>query len=79
MSALFQLYGEFPDDVQLDIISRNLFPFYLTQLPAVHMLVEWETECSLKLENKKYRAEHYIPHSKRRQHLVELPLLTQFL
>lgn len=70
ISALFQRYGDLSDEVQLDIISRNLSPFYLTQLPAVRSLVELEAEC-LKLKTKKYRADHYVPPSRRRQNLVK--------
>lgn len=70
MNGLFQRYGNMSEDVQLDIISRNLSPFYITQLPVVNSLAELETEC-LKLEAKKYRADHYVPPSRRRQQFVE--------
>lgn len=70
MSALFRRYGSLSDDVQLDIVSRNLSPFYTTQLPVVHSLEELEEEC-LKLEAKKYRAEHYVPPSRKRHGFVE--------
>lgn len=70
MHALFRRYGSITDDVKLDIISRNLAPFYTTQLPIVNSLEELEEQC-LRLEAKKYRAEHYVPPSRRRQGFVE--------
>lgn len=70
MSALFRRYGSLSDDVQLDIVSRNLSPFYITQLAVVNSLEELEEEC-LKLEAKKYRAEHYVPPSRKRHGFVE--------
>lgn len=71
MSALFNRYGGVPEELQLDIVSRNLSPFYLTQLPPINSLSELEDEC-LKLEAKKYRAEAYVPPSrKKKQQLVE--------
>ena len=70
MTALFRRYGSISEDVQLDIVSRNLSPFYTTQLPVVNTLGELEEEC-LKLEAKKYRADHYVPPSRRRHQFVE--------
>lgn len=70
MHALFRRYGYMSEDVKLDIITRNLAPFYTTQLPAVNSLEELEDQC-LVLEGKKYRAEHYVPPSRRRQNFVE--------
>lgn len=70
MSALFRRYGSLSANVQLDIVSRNLSPFYTTQLPEVHSLEELEEEC-LKLEAKKYRADHYVPPSRKRHGFVE--------
>lgn len=70
MAALFRRYGHVPEDAQLEIISRNLAPFYTTQLPIVNSLEELENQC-LKLEAKKYRAEHYVPPPRRRLNLVE--------
>jgi len=55
MSALFRRYSLVPPDAQLEIITRNLAPFYTTQLPVVQSVEELEQEC-LKLEAKKYRA-----------------------
>lgn len=70
MNALFRRYDGIPADVQLDMVSRNLSPFYTTQLPIVNSMEELESEC-LKLEAKKYRAEHYVPPPRRRGNLVE--------
>lgn len=70
MQALFRRYDGLTPETQLDILSRNLSPFYTTQLPVVNSLEELEHEC-LKLETKKYRAEHYVPPSRKRQQFVE--------
>lgn len=70
MSSLFRRYGMVPPEAQLEIVIRNLAPFYTTQLPVVDTLEELEKEC-LKLEAKKYRAEHYAPPPRRRNNLVE--------
>jgi len=70
MHALFRRYGQMTEDVQLDIITRNLAPFYTTQLPVVRSLETLEEEC-LKLEAKKFRAEHYVPPSRKRHGFVE--------
>lgn len=70
MHALFRRYGHMSEDVKLDIISRNLAPFYTTQLPNVNSLEELEDQCLI-LEGKKYRAEHYVPPSRKRQNFVE--------
>lgn len=60
MSAMFNRYGYLSDEAQLDIILRNLSPFYTTQLPDVNSIAQLETE-ALKLEVRKFRAEHYRP------------------
>lgn len=70
MHALCRRYGGMSEDVKLDIIARNLAPFYTTQLPLVNSLEELE-ECCMALEAKKYRAEHYVPPSRKRQGFVE--------
>lgn len=70
MNALFRRHGSISKDVQLDIIVRNLSPFYMTQLPVVYSLEELESEC-LKLESKKYRVDHYMPPSRKRRDFVE--------
>lgn len=70
MQGLFRRHGGLPPDTQLDILSRNLAPFYLTQLPIVRTIEELETEC-LKLEARKFRVDHYIPPSRKRQSFVE--------
>nr|WP_253308878.1 hypothetical protein [Rickettsia endosymbiont of Ceutorhynchus assimilis] len=70
MNVLFRRYLNVPEEAQLEIIMRNLAPFYTTQLPVVNTLEELEVEC-LKLEAKKYRAEHYVPPPRRRVNLVE--------
>lgn len=70
MHALFRRYGGLTDEVQLEILCRNLSPFYSTQLPDVDTVEELEVEC-LKLETKKYRVESYVPPSRKRQQFVE--------
>ena len=70
MQALFRRYGGLSEEAQLDIIVRNLSPFYATQLNECDNLEELEDEC-LKLERKKYRAENYVPPSRKRQQFVE--------
>lgn len=60
MSTLFARYGKIQADVQLDIILKNLAPFYVMNLPVVESLEQLEREC-LQLEVKKYRAESYQP------------------
>lgn len=70
MQALFRRYGDLTSEAQLDILIRNLSPFYSTQLPVVGTIEELEEEC-LKLETKKYRADHYVPPSRKRQQFVE--------
>lgn len=70
MTALFRRYGPVSEELQLGIIVRNLSPFYSTQLPIVQSLEELEDVC-LKLETKKYRAEHYVPPSRKRTNYVE--------
>jgi len=70
MSALFRRYGGMTAEMQLDIVSRNLSPFYTTQLPVVRTLEELEDEC-LKLEAKKYRADHFVPPARKRHGFVE--------
>lgn len=70
MSAMFRRYGPLAEDVQLSMLIRNLAPFYTMQLPTVHDLAQLEDEC-LKLEQRKYRADHYKPPSRRRSNYVE--------
>ena len=70
MQAMFRRHGGLSDEVQLDLLIRNLSPFYATQLPVVETLEELETEC-LKLETKKYRVENYVPPSRRKNAFVE--------
>lgn len=60
MSAMFRRYGQLPAEAQLDIILRNLAPFYATQIPEVHSIAELETE-GLKLEVRKFRSDNYHP------------------
>lgn len=72
MHALFRRYGNLPPEVQLDIVSRNLSPFYTTQLPVVNTIDELEEEC-LKLETKKHRVEHYIPPSRKKHNTFVEP------
>lgn len=67
MLSLFRRHGSINRDMQLDIITRNLAPFYTMQLPTVHTLAHLEDEC-LKLEQMKHRADHYKPPSRRRGH-----------
>ena len=58
MHALIDRYGSMSRDVVLDIVRRNLAPFYITQLPDVRTLEELESAC-IRLETIKYRADHY--------------------
>ncbi|KAK9730858.1 Reverse transcriptase (RNA-dependent DNA polymerase) [Popillia japonica] len=67
---MFRRYGGLTEAMQLDILTRNLAPFYTMQLPTVHSLQELEDEC-LKLEQEKYRADFYKPPSRKRTHYVE--------
>lgn len=60
MNTLFARYGRMPVDVQLDILTKNLAPFYVMNLPVVGSVEELEKAC-LELEIKKYRAESYQP------------------
>lgn len=70
MTAMFKRYGKVSEDLKLDILIKNLAPFYMMQLPTVDSLQELETEC-LKLEVKKYRAENYSPPSHKKRDYVE--------
>ncbi|XP_031328723.1 uncharacterized protein LOC116180357 isoform X2 [Photinus pyralis] len=70
MTTLFSRYGDIPLDIQLDILVRNLAPFYTMQLPTVKSLRELEEEC-LQLETRKYRADHYQAPS-RKSHLASV-------
>lgn len=70
MQALFARYGGLDETVQLDILVRNLAPFYSTQLSEVSSITDLEEEC-LKLETKKFRCDNYVPPSRRRQRFVE--------
>ncbi|XP_048526006.1 uncharacterized protein LOC125505723, partial [Dendroctonus ponderosae] len=70
MKALFQRYGTLPEETQLDMVVRNLAPFYSTQLPIVRSFAELEDEC-LRVEAKKFRADQYVPPTRRRHTLVE--------
>lgn len=70
MSALFRRHGELTPESQLDIIIRNLSPFYTTQLPLVESIDELEKE-ALKLESRKFRVDTYVPPPRRAPGLVE--------
>lgn len=70
MNAMCKRYGSIPEDVQVDILSRNLAPFYTMQLPPVNSLAQLEEEC-LKLEVKKFRADSYMPPSRKQHSYVE--------
>ena len=70
MQALIARYGLMPQAMVLDVIRRNLAPFYIMQLPDVRSLAELEAEC-LKLETKKYRAEHYQAPPRKSRAFVE--------
>ena len=70
MQALVLRYGQISKEVQLDIVRRNLAPYYTLQLPPVQTLEELEREC-LVIETKKYRAEHYRAPPRRTQSCVE--------
>ena len=70
MQALVDRYGTMSREVLLDVVRRNLAPFYTMQLPDVHSLEDLEAEC-LKLETKKYRAEHYHAPPRKNKDCVE--------
>lgn len=70
MNALVDRYGSMSRDVVLDIVRRNLAPFYITQMPEVRSLEELETAC-LRLETVKYRAENYRAPPKKSKECVE--------
>lgn len=71
MNSMFRRHGSVPADAQLDIIIRNLSPFYTMNLPSdIKTMQQLEDEC-LKIEVKKYRADSYIPPSRRRQGIVD--------
>ena len=70
MQALVLRYGQITKEVQLDIVRRNLAPYYTLQLPPVQTLEELERVCLL-IETKKYRAEHYQAPPRRSKNCVE--------
>lgn len=70
MYTMFRRYGNVSDEVQLDIIMRNLSPFYSSQLGTVHSLHELEQEC-MRLETKKFRVDHYTPASQKKIDFVD--------
>lgn len=70
IQALFRRYGGLSETAQLDILERNLSPFYATQLPVIASICQLEEEC-LKLEIKKYRSDNYVPPSRRKNQFVE--------
>lgn len=65
MTAMLERYGNVSEELCLDIIVKNLAPFYVMQLLEVSTLAELEEEC-LKLEVRKYRAEHHVSPSHRK-------------
>mgnify|MGYP005984845299 FL=1 len=70
MTTMFKRHGSIDADVKLGILTRNLAPFYLSQLPVVSNLEELEREC-LRIEVIKHRVDHYQPPSRRRTDQVE--------
>ena len=58
MASMFLRHGDISPELQLDIVSRNLAPFYVMNLPSVNSLEELERAC-LALEVKKSRCDHY--------------------
>lgn len=70
MYTMFRRYGNVSDEIQLDIIMRNLSPFYSSQLGSVHSLQELEQEC-IKLVTKKFRVDHYTPASQKKIDFVD--------
>lgn len=52
---MIQRYWDMIPETELDIINRNLAPFYFMQLLTVESVEEFEREC-LKLEIKKFCA-----------------------
>ena len=49
MTTMFNRHGDISEEVRLSILTKNLAPFYLMQVPSVTTLLELENEC-LKLE-----------------------------
>ncbi|KAL3273403.1 hypothetical protein HHI36_014849 [Cryptolaemus montrouzieri] len=45
MNSMIRSYGHVEQTIKLGIITRNLAPFYSTQLPSVNSLQELEDEC----------------------------------
>lgn len=70
MNSMFRRYGRVEEDIKLNIIVRNLAPFYSTQLPSVSSLQDLEDACLI-LERKKYRAESYVPPSRKKNGFVD--------
>lgn len=70
VKSMFRRYGNVDGNAMLNIISRNLALFYSTQLSYVTSLRELEDAC-LQLELKKYRADNYLPPSRRKQNYVD--------
>lgn len=70
ITSMCERYGGLTSEAELDIILRNLSPFYTMQLPVITSLQQLEVEC-LALEVKKFRADSYKPPPKSRQNLVE--------
>ncbi|KAL3277955.1 hypothetical protein HHI36_013296 [Cryptolaemus montrouzieri] len=70
INSMFRRYGHVDEYIKLGILTRNLASFYSTQLPTVSTIQELEDAC-LKLEIKKFRADSYVPPSRRRQGYVE--------
>lgn len=70
LKAMFLRHGSLSEEQQLDLIIRNLAPFYSMQLPVVNSLNDVEEEC-LKLEVKKFRADSYHAPPRRSNACVE--------
>lgn len=70
MYSMFRRYGTVSEDIQVDIIMRNLSPFYSSQLGSVSSLQELETEC-IRLETKKFRVDNYASPSQKHINFVD--------
>lgn len=74
MLAMFKRYGRVDESIKLDIIVRNLSPFYSAQLGAVSTIKQLEDEC-LNLEIKKFRVDSYVPPQEKNINYVDSKLV----
>ncbi|KAL3269388.1 hypothetical protein HHI36_008458 [Cryptolaemus montrouzieri] len=70
MNSMFRRYGHLDENIKLGILTRNSAPFYSTQILTVSTMQEFEDAC-LELEVKKFKADSYVPLSRRRYGYVD--------